>query len=149
MQFKRQGRRVQVLAYTGYDKEKRRAVVQMLGSYDAFSHEPSDGLFERLTADQKQELQSHLKTERQKTEKLSRQCTANAAATVIQTVAESIQGGDFEPSDAWASATWTAITALTKAMRKAGYPKPRNRRDAPMPDQAGLPLGEIAGRKSP
>ena len=28
MQFKRQGRRVQVLAYRGYDKEKRRAIVK-------------------------------------------------------------------------------------------------------------------------
>ncbi|WP_223925555.1 hypothetical protein, partial [Aeromonas caviae] len=33
--------------------------------------------------------------------------------------------GDFEPSEAWAADTWAAIEALTKVMRKAGYPKPR------------------------
>ncbi|HHG0241817.1 TPA: MFS transporter [Escherichia coli] len=36
--------------------------------------------------------------------------------------------------------------ALTKVMRKAGYPKPRKATqkaaDAPMADQAGLPLGD-------
>ncbi len=31
MQFKEQKGRVQVLAYDGYDKEKRRAIVKMLG----------------------------------------------------------------------------------------------------------------------
>ena len=51
MQFKRQGRRVQVLAYRGYDKEKRRAIVKMMGSYDVYSYEPSDGLIDSLTDD--------------------------------------------------------------------------------------------------
>jgi hypothetical protein len=36
MQFKTVGKRIQVLAYRGYDQEKRRAVVKMLGSFDAY-----------------------------------------------------------------------------------------------------------------
>ena len=39
MQFKKVGKRIQVLAYRGYDTEKRRAVVKMLGSFDAYTHE--------------------------------------------------------------------------------------------------------------
>ena len=35
MQFKEQKGRVQVLAYDGYDKEKRRAIVKMLGSFES------------------------------------------------------------------------------------------------------------------
>lgn len=148
MQFKRQGRRVQVLAYRGYDKEKRRAIVKMMGSYDVYSYEPSDGLIDSLTDDEKKELQSHIETERQEAEKRSRQYSAKSAASRIKEVADTIQGGDFEPSEAWAADTWAAIEALTKAMRKAGYPKPRKApqkaADAPMPGQAGLPLGEAA-----
>ena len=34
MQFKRQGRRVQVLAYRGNDKEKRRAIVKTIFGKD-------------------------------------------------------------------------------------------------------------------
>ncbi|HHF8101274.1 TPA: hypothetical protein ACPT4U_005318 [Escherichia coli] len=146
MQFKRQGRRVQVLAYRGYDKEKRRAIVKMMGSIDVYSFEPSDGLIENLTDEEKTELQSYIETERQAAEKRTRQYFANSAASRIKEVADTIQGGDFEPSEAWAADTWAAIEALTKVMRKAGYPKPRKATqkaaDAPMADQAGLPLGD-------
>ena len=146
MQFKRQGRRVQVLAYRGYDKEKRRAIVKMMGSIDVYSYEPSDGLIENLTDEEKTELQSYIETERQSAEKRSRQYSAKSAASRIKEVADTIKAGDFEPSEAWAADTWAAIEALTKAMRKAGYPKPRKTpqkaADAPMPGQAGLPLGD-------
>ena len=146
MQFKRQGRRVQVLAYRGYDKEKRRAIVKMMGSIDVYSFEPSDGLIENLTDEEKTELQSYIETERQAAEKRTRQYFANSAASRIKEVADTIQGGDFEPSEAWAADTWAAIEALTKAMRKAGYPKlrkaPQKAADAPMPGQAGLPFGD-------
>ena len=146
MQFKRQGRRVQVLAYRGYNKEKRRAIVKMMGSIDVYSYEPSGGLIENLTDEEKTELQSYIETERQAAEKRTRQYFANSAASRIKEVADTIQGGDFEPSEAWAADTWAAIEALTKVMRKAGYPKPRKATqkaaDAPMADQAGLPLGD-------
>ena len=147
MQFKRQGRRVQVLAYRGYDKEKRRAIVKMMGSIDVYSYEPSGGLIENLTDEEKTELQSYIETERQAAEKRSRVYYAKSAASRIVEVADTIKAGDFEPSEAWAADTWAAIEALTKAMRKAGYPKPRKATtqkaaDAPMADQAGLPLGD-------
>ena len=146
MQFKRQGRRVQVLAYRGYDKEKRRAIVKMMGSIDAYSYEPSDGLIENLTGEEKTELQSYIETERQAAEKRSRVYYAKSAASRIVEVADTIKAGDFEPSEAWAADTWAAIEALTKAMRKAGYPKlrkaPQKAADAPMPGQAGLPFGD-------
>lgn len=144
MQFKRQGRRVQVLAYRGYDKEKRRAIVKMMGSYDVYSYEPSDGLIISLTNKEKKELQSHIETKRQESEKFNRQHFAKLAASRIKEVADTIQGGDFEPSEAWAADTWAAIEALNKAMRKAGHPKPRKApkkaADAPISGQAGLPL---------
>ena len=73
MQFKPQGRRVQVLAYAGYDKDKKRAIVKMLGSYDSYNLEPSDGLINNLTDEQKTELQSHFEEVRQSREKESLQ----------------------------------------------------------------------------
>ncbi len=146
MQFKRQGRRVQVLAYRGYDKEKRRAIVKMMGSIDIYSYEPSGGLIENLTDEEKTELQSYIETERQAAEKRTRQYFAESAASRISEVADTIKAGDFEPSEAWAADTWAAIEALNKAMRKAGYPKPRKApqksADAPVPGQEGLPLGD-------
>ena len=60
MQFKEQKGRVQVLAYDGYDKEKRRAIVKMLGSFDRYTYSPSVGLLENLTDEQMMELQSEI-----------------------------------------------------------------------------------------
>ena len=51
MQLKKIGKRIHVLAYRGYDTEKRRAVLKMLGSFDAYSHEtPAElGAFKQTT----------------------------------------------------------------------------------------------------
>ena len=65
MQFKEQKGRVQVLAYSGYDKEKRRAIVKMLGSFDRYNYSPSVGLLENLTDEQRMELQSEIEKRRQ------------------------------------------------------------------------------------
>lgn len=144
MQFKRQGRRIQVIAYRGYDKEKRRAIVKMMGSIDVYSYEPSDGLNESLTDEEKKELQSYIETERQLAKKQKRQYSANSAASRIKEVADTIKAGDFQPSEAWAADTWAAIEALAKAMRKAGYPKPLKAPQkpvgTPIPSHAVLPL---------
>jgi hypothetical protein len=37
VQFKPVGNRIQLVAYRGYDQEKRRAIVKVLGSIDAYS----------------------------------------------------------------------------------------------------------------
>lgn len=125
MQFKRQGQRVQVLAYRGYDKEKRRAIVKMLGSYDAYSYEPTVGLIDSLTEEEKKELQSHIENERHKSEKMLRQYDLTHIASRIKNVADTVQEDGFEGSEAWAAETWEAIDTLTKALRKAGYSKPK------------------------
>jgi hypothetical protein len=142
MQYKRQGRRVQVLAYRGYNREKRRAIVKMMGSYDVYTYELSDGLLENLTDEEKEELKSHIEKERHEAEKWKRLYLTISAASQIQKVADTIQGGDFQPSEAWAADTWAAISALTKVMRKAGYPKPRKAphkaAEAPLPSQDGI-----------
>jgi hypothetical protein len=60
MQFRRQAHRVQIFAYTGYDREKRRSSTVQLGSIDARTFDdpkPAD-LFEKMTAEQRAELEA-------------------------------------------------------------------------------------------
>lgn len=144
MQFRRQGGRVQVLAYRGYDKEKRRSVVKMLGSYDAYTFEPTAGLLENMTDKEREELQAHIEAERKASERQRRLYTAKYIASQIAEVADTLKAGEFEPTAAWAADVWASIAALSKAMRKAGYPKPRKARKAsaaaPPPSQGSLPL---------
>jgi len=124
MQFREQARRIQVLAYRGYDKEKKRAIIKLLGSFDRYSFSPSDGLLDNLTAEEKIELEAHIETMRQSVEKTNRQYKARHVASQIASAADSITREEFDISDGWAADCWAAIDELSRAMRKAGYPKP-------------------------
>jgi hypothetical protein len=125
MQFKKQGNKIQVLAYRGYDKEKRRAIVKMLGSYDVHSYIMTDGLLDSLTVDEKEELQSHIEKVRQSDQSAVRQYNAKHIDSQIKEVADSISGGEFEISEEWVTNVYGAIDELTKAMRANGYTKPK------------------------
>ena len=112
MQFKPQGRRVQVLAYAGYDKDKKRAIVKMLGSYDSYNLEPSDGLINNLTDEQKTELQSHFEEVRQSREKESLQLSAKYTASGLRRVAQALESGAFEPTQEWVDEVVASVKVL-------------------------------------
>jgi hypothetical protein len=143
MQFKKQGNRVQVLAYRGYDKVKRRAIVKMLGSYDVHSYEMTDGLLDSLTVDEKEELQSRIEKERQSDQKAIRQYNLKYIDSRIKEVADSISGGEFEINQEWATSVHDAIDALTKVMRANGYTKQRKKVVKAVDNQSlSLPLAD-------
>lgn len=123
MQFKRQGTRIQVLAYRGYDKEKKRAIVKMQGSIDGLSYAPSDGLIENLTAEEKIELQSFIKKERQSELKIKRQADCDQLALRIQAAVDSLQSGSAVIDATQATEIWNTIAALQKALKASGHKK--------------------------
>jgi len=125
MQFREAKGRIQVLAYRGYDKEKRRSVVQLLGSIDKYDLKPTDTLLERMTDEQKQELQSYIKNERQSRDEASKRGAARYLHSQIKTVADSLTTGVYEPDAAWADQVYQAIDELTAKMRKAGFRRPK------------------------
>ena len=125
MQFREAKGRIQVLAYTGYDKEKRRSVVQLLGSMDKYDLKPTDTLLERMTDEQKKELQSYIEKERQSREKLSLQSGATFIDSYIKKATDSLTKEVFVPDAAWADQVYAAVDELTRAMRKTGFPRPK------------------------
>ena len=94
MQFKEQKGRVQVLAYEGYDKEKRRAIVKMLGSFDRYDYSLSVGLLEKLTVEQKEELQSEIDRRRQSHDKAMRQGAILYSDSRIKEYAAIVSSGE-------------------------------------------------------
>lgn len=124
MQFKRQGTRIQVLAYRGYDKEKKRAIVKMQGSIDSLNYEPSVVLIENLTAEEKIKLQSFIENERQSELKIKRQADCDQLALRIQAAADSLQSGSAVIDATQAAEIWNAIAALQKALKASGHKKP-------------------------
>lgn len=143
MQFKEQKGRVQVLAYDGYDKEKRRAIVKMLGSFDKYDYSLSVGLLEKLTVEQKDELQSEIERRRQSYEKEARQRAILYSDTSIKNYADIVSSGEYDIPPEKADQIWEAMDLLAKSLRKAGFKKPlKTHSERVSGDQPELPLAE-------
>lgn len=130
MQFKRSGRRIQVLAYRGYDREKKRGIVKLLGSMDAYTYEMGAGLADTLTAEEKSEVQAYIENKRKSEQESHQRYVAQTLAERMNDVAESIDTETFKGSDGWAAETWAALDHLAKTLRKAGFPRPRKEKKA-------------------
>lgn len=140
MQFKDTKGRIQVLKYVGYNKDKKRAEVKMVGSLCKYTFSPTDGLIESLTAGEKEELQSYIKEKRQSKEKENRQSAVENAGYALNRVADSLGHDDITVSPEKAAEIWAALELVTKAMKKAGHTKPKREKPVPLvaPGQTSL-----------
>lgn len=125
MQFKRSGRRIQILAYRGYDREKKRAIVKLLGSMDAYTYEMSAGLADVLTVAEKNEVHAYIENKRKSEQEEYQRYVAQSLAERMNDVAASLETEAFKASEGWAVDAWAAIERLQKSLRKAGYSKPK------------------------
>lgn len=149
MQFKRQGTRIQVLAYRGYDKQKRRAIVKMQGSIDSNNYEPSDGLVDNLTTEEKIELQSFLEKERQTDLKNQRQADCDQVAQRIEAAAQNLKTGVLIDS-AQAAEIWNALAVLQKALKSSGHKKPvKDKVPTPVPERNAVNAVNAVQDKAP
>ena len=143
MQFKEQKNKVQVLAYEGYDKEKRRAIVKMLGSFDRYDYSLSVGLLERLTVEQKEELQSEIEKRRQSDDKRMNSYIISDSHSRINKIADIISSGEYDSQAIMADKIWEAMDLLARSLKRAGFKKPHRTHSESVPEgQATLPLAE-------
>ena len=143
MQFKEQKGRVQVLAYDGYDKEKRRAIVKMLGSFDRYDYSLSVGLLEKLTDEQKEELQSEIDRRRQSHDNAMRQGAILYSDSRIKEYADIVSSGEYDIPPEKADQIWEAMELLARSLKKAGFKKPlKTHSERVSGDQPELPLAE-------
>ena len=144
MQFKKVGKKIQVLAYRGYDKEKRRSVVQLLGTIDAYSLEPSLGLLDSLTIEEEKELQLYKENTRLQYKKQYDSHSILSIASRINSVSILLETPEnYSIGEEWGGRVWDSIEKLQKALKKAGYAKPKKEPKAkPKQDekQVGLDL---------
>ncbi len=123
MYFKKAGRKVQVLAYRGYDRDKKRAIIKMVGSISGLSFSPSVAHGDSLTEDEKMEIQSYIEMEKRRREVEAQQWTARALPEKLETAIEAIRAGTHEISEQWAEGVWSGMDELGRRLRKAGYGK--------------------------
>ena len=141
MQFKEQKGRVQVLAYEGYDKEIRRAIVKMLGSFDRYDYSLSVGLLEKLTVEQKTELQSEIDRRRQSHDNAMRQGAILYSDSRIKEYADIVSSGEYDIPAEKADRIWEAMDLLARSLKKAGFKRPpKTHSESVSSDQPSLPL---------
>jgi hypothetical protein len=142
MQFRPQGKRIQVLAYRGYDKEKKRASVKLLGSFGKYDYDMSDGLIDSLTDDEKTELQSHIDSIRQSDDALVRRSNVRRIASHIKSVSDSLADPEYASlmTADHAGEVYASVMALTKALRKLGFK--RLAKVQPTVSEAPIPVTE-------
>lgn len=124
MQFKKVGNRIQVLAYRGYDKEKKRAIIKMLGSLNAYSYRPSDGLTDDMTDEEKEELQTYIKESRQADDNYMLQSATERLDSNIKKVSDSLAEDNHYMTDEISVRLYDAMSDLQKSMRRAGFKRP-------------------------
>jgi hypothetical protein len=138
VQFKEQGGKVQVLLYSGHDDAKGRPIIKAVGSFDKYTYKPSPGLLDKLTPEQRDELQAECDRRRQLAIGLNRQHYINSLAANIRGACDSLENhAALTPQQS--AEIWDAMSELVKLMREAGYARPtRQKTAASDPGQARL-----------
>jgi hypothetical protein len=138
VQFKEQGGKVQVLLYSGYDEVKQVPRIKRVGSFDKYTYKPSPGLLDKLSAQQRDELEAEWQRRRQLALGLNRQHYLNTLVPNLQGACESLRN-QARLTHEEAERIWEALEDLTKAMRQAGHLKPtRSRPGTADPQQPTL-----------
>ncbi|MFL6719277.1 MAG: hypothetical protein ACJ8G3_23270 [Burkholderiaceae bacterium] len=138
MQFKEQGGKVQVLLYTGFDEARNAPIVRIVGSFDKYTYKPSPGLLDKLSIEQRDELDAECNRRRQAALALNRQHYINSLAANIRGACDSLDNNAaLTPQQS--DEIWDAMAELVRAMREAGYPRPsRDRRPGAEAGQGSL-----------
>jgi len=119
MQFKKQGNKVQVLAYRGYDAIKKRSIIQMMGSIDAYSLKTSTGLIDKLTSSEKRELDAAIADIKKQNHERGLQYALDAAIADIKKITEALNSDSVSLVDFDNDLLLAAVAELKKSMRKA------------------------------
>jgi len=138
VQFKEQGGKVQVLLYTGFDEARNAPIVRIVGSFDKYTYKPSPGLLDKLSLEQRDELDAECNRRRQAALALNRQHYINSLAANIRGACDSLDNNAaLTPQQS--DEIWDAMADLVRAMREAGYPRPsRDRRPGAEAGQGSL-----------
>lgn len=138
MQFREQGKKIQCIR-SAYDPASKRSHQKVVGAFDRWADKlPSAGL-EDLTDAERQELAGWFDAKQAKRAASRQQWKLGDGPQSLADLADSIRSAE-SLTDAQAAAMWQGLADVAKALRKAGHPKPKRERPAPvaLPDPPNL-----------
>lgn len=138
MQFREQGKKIQCIR-SFYDPVGKRSRQKLIVAFDRYSDKFPSVEISELTEVERQELATWFAARQTvKAERLNQYRVMSAAATLVE-LAQSIRATGAAMTDIEAAATWSALSGVTKALRKVGHPKPKRESLAVVvPGQADL-----------
>lgn len=122
MHVRQQGS-VLVLIRTTYDAVRKRGVQTTVARIPAHTH-PDDvpaEVLSQLTPEESAQLRDYLAARADGERQEQLKTNLRAVQLVMRTAVEALEAG-LQPKDA--GEVWEAMTALQKALKKAGHPKP-------------------------
>jgi thioredoxin-like negative regulator of GroEL len=143
MQFQEiSGGRIRLVRYTGYNTEKKRSEIKVLGSFKGESI--SDELRALLTDQEKTELDQYLKNKRDESNQLHAKLSVKYLHSTVSKAAQHITNDEVPLTNDEAQQLFAAIEILKKSLRKAGHKHVKSAHigKKPDPNQAALPLDE-------
>ena len=120
MQFRenKKNGRIYVLHYAGYDKEKRRSIIEQVGTIvgTAFYASPN----KVLSADQMKEVDEYLAEKRKEHDVAMSKYRFSEFPERFKSIAEQSAAG-AEIKAEWAKSIWESWEILSRELRKQGY----------------------------
>lgn len=131
MQFREQGKKIQCIRST-YDPASKRSHQKVVGKFDRWADKlPSAGL-EELTDAERQELAAWFDARQSAKAERMNQYRASIGGQTLADLADAIRAAGSLTDDQ-AAAVWRGLADVAKALRKAGHPKPKPKRERPAP----------------
>jgi hypothetical protein len=121
MQFQNRGKIIRVLAYRGYDAEKKRAKIEMIGSLSLSDLVPNDKLLENMSDKEKLELSHYIDKEQHARQEQRIIDSVKYLPENIDVAIKGIREGIYPINDDEAQALFAAMDSLAKQLKKSGY----------------------------
>jgi hypothetical protein len=144
MQFRIQGQKIQCIRST-YDSEIKRSRQKVVASFDKWTDKmPSVGL-DDFTDEEREELAAWLSQRAEEQTAASKVTALLIAESSIARISAAVASEHASEvlDEALATKVWIELVELQKALRKAGYPRPRVSKAKPAPKDAGQ--GDLLG----
>lgn len=124
MQIREQGRKIQCIR-TVYDKDIGRGRQLVVASIPRWrTGAPTDDELAKLTVGERQELTNYLAKLQKESEESNKRYAVISADTWMKSLATALnEGQSIRPAQA--DAIWESMGDVAKALRKAGYSKPK------------------------
>lgn len=123
MYFKKAGNKIQVLAYRGYNKEKKRADVKMIGSIDRYTFTPTERHKDSITVAEYEEINTYIESVQQADIDTVKKLGLDTLVHNLKNANSALETLDITITEEQARQIWAEIETLGKKLRKKGFPQ--------------------------